>query len=176
MNTDELREHLREMAATRSIDASIDRNAVDSRARRYRRNRRRIASIFVGLAIAGVLVVLIVADGGSGSRSVRVPPAHSTVAPQLVPRSDSVAECVRRWQTYQREFDPEGDPTSVSFFDHGTGGAATLTIEDYCQQVHALEEADPSSSSDRTGFEISNGRVIRGPTAPSSTLRSGSAP
>jgi hypothetical protein len=159
MDTDELREHLRDMAATRSIDAAVERDTVDSRARRYRRHRRRIASSLAALGVVGLVVVLIiVANNGNRSQSVRVPPAESNVAPP--PPAHSVADCVRYWEGYQRTVDPKGDPTELSFFDHGTGGAATLTVEDYCQQVLALEEADPSASD--AGFEVSNGRVVRG--------------
>jgi hypothetical protein len=166
MDHDELREHLREVAATGSIDASTDRAAVDSRARLYRRHRRQVASAFVVLGVAGMLVVLIVlTSSGNGSQSVRVPPAQSTVAPP--PPTNSVADCVRRTEEGQRVIDPKGDPTKLSFFDHGTGGAATLTVEDYCQQVVVIENA--GSCAAPAGWGVVNGRIACLPPSPTTT-------
>src|ERR1043166_6132009 len=79
MDTDELHDQLREIAATDSIHAAAYRDQIESRARLHRRNRRRrVVSGIVVLSITGLLgVILVLVNGGGGRQSVRIPPAQS---------------------------------------------------------------------------------------------------
>jgi hypothetical protein len=76
----------------------------------------------------------------------------------------SVPDCVRRTQAANAAMNPSSDPSKQNWFDHGTGGAAAITAEDYCQQVIAIVKSDGSAP--RNGFIIVNGRVARAPDAP----------
>src|ERR1700704_1675827 len=78
MDTEELYDQLRDIASTGSIDASADRDSIENRAPLYRRHRRSVASVFVAVGIAAVIVVVMfLVNNNDGRRSVRVPPAQS---------------------------------------------------------------------------------------------------
>src|SRR3954452_7984442 len=77
MDTEELRNQLREITAMDSIDASADRGEIEDRARLYRRHRHRLISGIAAVGAVGLLVVLIVlTSGGDDHQSVRTPPAQ----------------------------------------------------------------------------------------------------
>ena len=127
-------------------------------------NRRRVlAVVAAGVAVALVLVIagLVVWRSDDANPSASDLQAQRLAA---VAASNSVADCVRRTEGANASMNPVGDPSKQSYFDHGTGGAVTLTAEDYCQQMIAIEKSDHSAPPN--GFIIVNGRVARAPASP----------
>jgi hypothetical protein len=126
-------------------------------------SRRVLAVVAAGVAVALILVIagLVVWRSDDANPSASDLQAQGRAAEAA---SKTVANCVRYTEGANAVGKPGGDPSKANYFDHGTGGAVTLTAEDYCQQMIAIENSDPSAS--HTGFIIVNGRVARAPAAP----------
>jgi hypothetical protein len=109
MEANDLRDQLREIAATGSIDASAARGEIEHRARMRRRNRRRTATLPLALAlVCGLAVLVVTLAGGGDSPSVRVPPAHSSGQITVGPTSEPGALQIRPVLASVPTFSPVG--------------------------------------------------------------------
>lgn len=175
MDTEVLHDQLHEIAATSSIDASADRGAIESRARRYRRHRC-VGSAFVALALAAVVVVLVVlTTGGDSSQSVHLPPAQSSDGftpgerDSAAPWSpDTVADCVARENTMKQAMGSAAPPPGMmAIHDRGTLRSVLMPIRDYCVAAIRLTppRTDPNDLS-TVELYLENGVVKAVPGLP----------
>jgi hypothetical protein len=136
--------------------------------RRSRRTQPAMSRRALAVVAAGVAVVLVlVATGLLLWNNNDANPNLQAQRRAAVAASKTVGDCVRRTEGANAAMNPGGDPSKQNYFDHGTGGAVTLTAEDYCQQVIAIENAHPCAP--HTGYEVSYGRVACGQPAPTMT-------